>query len=176
MSVRISMALLLLLMCCGLSHAQDERWSNFAEDSDLKYYIDQKSIISLPDNVYIFWVKSVAKEKDYFKKEYNVNDVSYMFTSYELDCAVSSFRIRGTIMFDKNRKEISKSVPEGVAAFEPVPPESMLELAQGEVCVKEGGTKEAPDGGEAPAAAPEAPRAHEAPTAPAAPEEPPGLQ
>lgn len=188
MSVRISIAVLVVLMCFGVCHAKAERWSNFAEDTDLKYYIDQRSIRSLPDNVYIFWVKSVAKDKDYFKNEYNLNNVSYMFTNYELDCAVSSYRVRGTIMFDKNRKEINKSLPDNEPSFEPVPPESMLELAQDEVCVKEEGVSDAPDAEERPAAktaapsapeaplAPEAPTAPAAPAAPAAPEEPPALQ
>jgi hypothetical protein len=178
-------AMLALLLSCGVCHAATERWSNFAEDTDLKYYIDLRSIITLPDNVHIFWVKSIAKDKDYFKKEYNMNNVSYMFTSYELDCAVSSYRMRGSMMFDKNRKEISKSIPEGEPAFEPVPPESMLELAQEEVCVKAETTSNASEGEEhataapaAPAAptAPEAPEAPVAPAAPAAAEEPPALQ
>jgi len=188
MSFRISIATLAVLICCGVSQAKAERWSNFAEDTDLKYYIDQRSIIALPDNVYIFWVKSVAKDKDFFKSEYNLNKVSYMFTSYELDCAVSSYRVRGTILFDKNRKEISKSLPDKEPSFEPVAPESMLELAQDEIC-KEEGTAEAPDAQErtttaAPAnpeaaeapEAPEAPLAPAAPVAPVSPEEPPSLQ
>ena len=54
MSVRITIAVLLLLICSGVCHAAAERWSNFAEDNDQKYYMDQRSIISLPDNVYIF--------------------------------------------------------------------------------------------------------------------------
>jgi hypothetical protein len=175
MSFRITIAALLLFMCSSVCHAKAERWSNFAEDNDQKYYMDQRSIRSLPDNVYIFWVKSVPKDKDYFKKEYNLNNGSYMFTSYELDCAVSSYRVRGTIMFDKNRKEISKSIPEGETAFEPVPPESMLELAQDEVCVKEEGGSEISDGAK-PAAAPRAPEAPPAPAEPAEAEEPPELQ
>ena len=172
MSVRMIIGMFVLLMCSGVCHAKTERWTNFAEDTDLKYYIDQKSIITLPDNVHIFWVKSIAKDKDYFKKEYNMNNVSYMFTGYELDCAISSYRVRGSILFDKNRKEISKSIPDVEPAFEPVPPESMLELAQDEVCVKEEGAPEATEE-ERPAAAPVAP---EAPLAPAEPEEPPALQ
>ena len=181
MPARIIIAMLTLLICCSVCQAQAERWSNFAEDTDLKYYIDHKSVITLPDNVYIFWVKSIAKDKDYFKKEYNISNVSYMFTSYQLDCAVSSYRVRGTIMFDKNRREISKSLPEGEPAFEPIPPESMLELAQTEVCVKEEGAKEEgakgkPDGEERRVSAPAAPTPPEAPLAPAAPEEPPELQ
>jgi hypothetical protein len=178
MTVRIAITLLALLMYCGVCQAETERWSNFAEDTDLKYYIDQRSIIPLPDNVYIFWVKSVPKDKDYFKKEYNMNNVSYLFTSYELDCAVSSYRVRGTIMFDKNRRELSKTLPEGEPAFEPVPPESVLELVQEEVCVKEEGTKESSEAKEGPTAtkAPVAPEAPQAPAAPIAPEEPPALQ
>jgi hypothetical protein len=182
MSIRISIVMLTLLMCCGICHAQAERWSNFAEDGDLKYYIDHRSIISLPDNVYIFWVKSVAKDKEYFKNEYNVSNVSYQFTSYELDCAVSSYRVRGTILFDKSRRELSKSVPESEPAFEPVPPESVLELAQDEICVKGKGVAESPEETEVPSVAPkaptapEAPAAPEAPLAPAEPEEPPALQ
>jgi hypothetical protein len=185
MSIRISLVMLTLLMCCGICHAQAERWSNFAEDSDLRYYIDHRSIISLPDNVYIFWVKSVAKDREYFKNEYNVSTVSYQLTNYELDCAVSSYRVRGTILFDKSRKELSKSVPESEPAFEPIPPESVLELAQDEICVKGKGSVETPEEGEgasvvpkAPSApeAPTAPEAPEAPRAPAEPEEPPALQ
>ena len=178
MSIRITFALLFLLIWCGVCSAKTERWSNFAEDSDLKYYIDQKSIISLPDNVYIFWVKSIPKSKDFFKKEYNMNDASYMFTSYELDCAVSSYRVRGTIMFDKNRREISKSLPEGEPAFEPVPPESMLELAQDEVCTNEEPAKESPSQKGA-ASVPQESAPEEAPAtaAPSAPtEEAPALQ
>ena len=176
MSVRISIAMLFFFMSSGVCHAKGERWSNFAEDADLKYYLDQRSIIPLPDNVYIFWVKSVPKGMDYFKKEYNMNNVSYMFTNYELDCAVSNFRVRGTIMFDKNRKEISKSIPDGEPAFEPVPPESILELARDEVCVKDEGGAEIADGAKLPAAAPVPPEAPQAPAAPAEPEEPPALQ
>ena len=138
MTVRAIFVMLALLMCCEVSHGKEERWSNFAEDSDLKYYLDQKSVVALPDNVYIFWVRSVAKDKDYFKKEYNLSNLSYIFTNYELDCAVSSYRIRGTIMFDQTRREISKALPDaGEPVFEPVPPESMLELVQDEICVSE---------------------------------------
>jgi|GEM_PF-2502561 len=167
MPFRITFAMLVLLMCCGVSHARDGRWNNFAEDNELKYYLDQKSITSLPDNVYIFWVKSVAKDKDYFKREFNKSNLSYMLTNYELDCAVSSYRIRGIIMFDKNRREISKSLPESEPAFEPVPPESVLELAQDEICTKEGarGTSEVK---EQPVATPAAPAQSGAPVAPAA--------
>jgi hypothetical protein len=175
MPVRLTVALLTILVLCSVCHAKPERWSNFAEDTDLKYYLDQKSVVSLPDNVYIFWVKSIPKDKDYFKKEYNVNNVSYMFTSYELDCALASYRVRGTIMFDKSRREINKALPDGEPVFEPVPPESMLELAQGEVCTKEEegkGNLEDTEGraSEAPTAPPEAP------PAPAEVEEAPALQ
>lgn len=144
MTIRMAFVVLALLMCCGVCHAKEERWSNFAEDNDLKYYLDQKSVVSLPDNVYILWVKSIAKDKNFFKREYNLNNLSYIFTNYEIDCAVSSYRIRGTIMFDKNRREINKSLPEGgEPVFEPVPPESMLELVQDEICVKEEGAVKA---------------------------------
>ncbi|HBG05120.1 MAG: hypothetical protein A2075_24210 [Geobacteraceae bacterium GWC2_58_44] len=138
MTVRMTFVLLALLMCSGISHGKEDRWSNFAEDGDLKYYLDQKSIVPLPNSVYIFWVKSVAKDKNYFKAEYNLNNLSYILTNYELDCAFSSYRIRGTIMFDKNRRELNKSVSDGPdSMFEPVPPESVLELVQDEICVKE---------------------------------------
>jgi hypothetical protein len=170
MTFRLTFVVLALLLCCGVCHGKEERWSNFAEDSDLKYYLDQKSVISLPDSVYIFWVKSVAKDKDYFKREYNLNNLSYIFTNYELDCAVSSYRIRGSIMFDKNRREINKTLPaSGETVFEPVPPESMLELAQDEICVKEKGAATTPEPEEQPAAAPPAPTAPAAPAAPASP-------
>jgi len=179
MSVRIIFAVLVLLICSGVSHAKDGRWNNFAEDADLKYFLDQKTIISLPDNVHIFWVKSVAKDKEYFKREYNQNNLSYVFTSYELDCAVSSYRVRGAIMFDRNRREISKSLPDKELAFEPVPPESMLELAQDEICGKEKGVTEVPKDEEPLEAEPEAPTTSEAPESPKAPagaDEAPSIQ
>lgn len=182
MSVRISLALFLILIGCGVCRAESQRWNNFAEDSELKYYIDQRSIISLPDEVFIFWVKSVPKDRDYFKQEYNQNDVAYMFTSYELDCSVSSYRVRGVIMYDKSRREVNKSVAEGEETFAPVPPESMLELAQEEICAKgESAAKESPAkesrkeaAGEHSAAAPVPPAAPEMPAP--APSEEPSLQ
>lgn len=172
---RVIFVVLALLLCCGICQAKEERWNNFAEDNDLRYYLDQKSVLSLPDNVYIFWVKSVAKDKDYYKAEYNLNNLSYIFTNYELDCAVSSYRIRGTIMFDKNRREINKSLPMSADnVFEPVPPESMLELAQGEVCKQVGSAtgKLEPEDEEEPAplpATPASPVTQAAPLSPAAP-------
>jgi len=167
MPARIIIAMFVVLVLSGVSQGATERWSTFAEDADLKYYVDQRSIVQLPDNVYIFWVKSVPKNKDYFRQEYNQNGVSYMFTSYEIDCAVSSYRVRGTIMFDKNRREVSKTLPDGEPAFEPVPPESMVELAQEEVC-KDDKAREGADETEPSAAAP-APAEPEAPAAPAVP-------
>jgi hypothetical protein len=183
MTVRITFVLLAFLVGCGVCHGKEERWGNFAEDADLKYYLDHKSVISRPDKVYIFWVKSVAKDKEYFKREYNQNDLSYILTNYELDCAIASYKIRGTIMFDKNRREINKALPAGDAVLEPVPPESMLELAQDEICVSDentakkaeseeliGVTSEAPTAPAVPTSA--ATSSPLAPTAPLEPDEP----
>jgi hypothetical protein len=136
MTVRMALVILALLACCGVCHADEGRWLNFAEDANLKYYLDQKSVLPLPDNVYLFWVKSVAKDKEYFQKEFNFSGLSYIFTSYEVDCAIASYRVRGSILFDKNRKELSKNLPGGEPPFQPIPPESMLELAQAEICSK----------------------------------------
>ncbi|HJV67001.1 MAG TPA: surface-adhesin E family protein [Geomonas sp.] len=135
MAVRVTLIALALLAFCGTSHGQEARWGNFAEDSDLRYYLDRRSVVPLPDNVYTFWVKSVAKDSEYFQNEYHLNNVSYVLTNYELDCAVSSFRLRSTVMFDKTRREISKILPmAGDTPFEPVQPETVLELAQEEIC------------------------------------------
>ena len=134
--MRISLAVLALLVVCGTCRGKEERWSSFAEDNDLSYYLDLQSLVPLPDNVYIFWLKSVAKDKEYFPREYNLSEISYILTNYELDCAAASYRIRGTILFDKQHKEINKVIAASPAAFEPVPPESLLELAQAEICVK----------------------------------------
>jgi hypothetical protein len=136
MSLRIACALVALIATCGICNA-DDRWTNFAEDADLRYYLDQKSVTNLPDNVHVVWIKSIAKDRNYYKAEYNLNNLAYILTNYEIDCAVSSYRVRGVIMFDKNRKEITKVLPSGgEPALEPIPPESMLELAQSEVCTK----------------------------------------
>lgn len=164
------LVMLALLGCCSVCNGKEERWTNFAEDSDLRYYLDLKSVVSLPDNVYIFWLKSTAKDKEYFKREYNLNDLSYIFTNYELDCAVSSYRIRGTIMFDKRRKEIGKILPAaGETPFEPVPPESMLELAQDEICAEEESAARVPEPDEREVAAPTQPDAPSVPDSTVAP-------
>lgn len=169
MTVRMVLALVALAVCCGVSHAE-ERWVNFAEDADLRYYLDQKSVTSLPDNVYMFWVKSVAKDRDYYRKEYNIKDLAYILTNYELDCAVSSYRVRGTIMYDKNRKEINKIIPAGgEPVFEPVPPESMLELAQNDICSKAGTAKQESEEPSSTAPTPASPAAQPA-------TEPPSIQ
>jgi hypothetical protein len=169
--------LFLLVSFAGVSHAAEERWVKFAQDADLSYYLDDKSVVALPDSVYIFWVKSVAREKEYFKREYNISNISYILTNYELDCALSSYRVRGAIMFDRSRRELGKDVPNSAPAFEPVPPESVLELAQEEMCAKR---QSSPDGAgkeEAPAAPAGAPApAAPATVAPAAPAEPPSLE
>ena len=169
MTVRVLLAVLALLVGSGVCHGKEERWSNFAEDGDLKYYLDLKSIVSLPDNIYAFWLKSVAKDKEFFTKEYNLNDLSYIYTNYELDCAVSSYRIRGTIMFDKHHREINKVLAPSDGAFEPVPPESLLELAQGEICAKQQGAVNMPEPEEQEIAAPTAPGSPTAPNSPTAP-------
>lgn len=183
MTLGRSVLVLAFLTFCGVAHAE-RRWANFAEDGDVRYYLDSKTLKALPDNVYIFWVKSVAKNREYFKGEYNLNDVAYILTNYELDCAISRYRVRGTIMFDKNRREINKTVAVGDPVFEPVPPESMLELAQDEVCVKKKGAAEVPEAEEATAPAAAAPGGSAVPppaekaesASPAVPEEPPSLR
>ena len=175
MAVRVVYLLLALLIWCGSCHAAGQRWTNFAEDGDARYYLDTKTKRALPDNVYVFWVKSIPKNAEFFKSEYNLNDVAYLITNYELDCALSSYRVRGAIMFDKNRREINKTVAPPDSPFEPIPPESLLELAQQEVCVNDEG-EEAPGSERPSAAAARAPRSPAgssiAPAPPAAPEVP----
>ena len=81
-------------------------------------------------------MKLVAKDKEYFKKKYNLATLHQILTNYELDCAVSGYRVRGVIMQDKNRGELAKSgEDDGDTPLEPVPPESIIELVQNEVCV-----------------------------------------
>jgi hypothetical protein len=125
-----------LLLCGAVAHGKENRWSNFAEDADLKYYLDQKSIITTPEKTTAFWVKSVAKNKEYFKSEYNLNDLAYILTSYEFDCARGMYRVRAMVMYDKNRRELHKTFPLAaeMPGFEPVTPESVLELARDSVC------------------------------------------
>lgn len=136
MTVRTTFMILTLLVLCGVCEGREERWNNFAEDVDLKYYLDTKSVLPLPGNVYIVWIKAVAKEKDYFKREYSLKDVSYTLANYEVDCDLSSYRNRGTVFFDKHRKQVGKSLPDGGEPFlEPVQPESVLEMVQNEICV-----------------------------------------
>lgn len=173
MAVRALLILFLLVSFASVSHAAEERWVKFAQDADLSYYLDERSVVELPDSVYIFWVKSVAKEREYFKREYNVSNISHILTNYELDCALSSYRVRGTIMFDGSRRVLSKDVPTSPPAFEPVPPESVLELAQEEMCARR---QSSPDGAEKEEETAAAPAAAPAAVAPAPPVEPPSLQ
>ena len=173
MIVKTTFVVLAMLLSSAVCRGEDARWSNFAEDSDLKYYLDVKSVVSRPDNVYLFWLKAVAKNKEYFKREYNIDDLSYVYTNYELDCAVSSFRVRGIILFDKHRRELNKSIPApGETSFEPIPPESVIELAQGEICVGEEGDAKQTDADEQEATEPSAPVGDDEPEAPPAPAEP----
>ncbi|UFS71495.1 hypothetical protein LPW11_04675 [Geomonas sp. RF6] len=156
MRLRVVFAMLCVVCFSNLAHAADERWYNFAEDSDLRYYIDQKSVVNRSGDIHIFWVKSVAKSKEYYRQEYNLNHLAYILTNYEMDCSDATFRVRQTLMMDRNRRELNKSVPSGAETdFEPIPPESALELAQEIVCTGTGNDesdeKEAPTPGVSPA-------------------------
>lgn len=134
-----------LLLCGAVAQAKEGRWSNFAEDADLKYYLDLKSVITTPERTSTFWVKSVAKNKEYYKSEYNLNDLAYILTSYEYDCARGLYRVRATVMYDKNRRELHKTFPTAseTPGFEPVTPESVLELVRDSICVEAAGLPEA---------------------------------
>src|SRR5689334_12634066 len=131
---RLLVPLFALVLSAGTACAAEGRWNSFAEDGDVKYFLDQKSVLTLPDNVFIFWMRSVPKDKEYIRREYNMNTLSYILTNYELDCANATYRVRETAMFDKNRKELSKSLPAGEAPFEPIQPESIVEMAQENFC------------------------------------------
>jgi hypothetical protein len=137
--MKIIMVLGILLLSVTLANGKEERWQNFAEDADLKYYLDRKTVVRTPEDTATFWVKSVAKNREYFKNEYNLNELAYIMTNYELDCSRALFRVRETILLTKNRKELSKTlVPLAeMPEFEPVTPESVTELAQEAVCEEE---------------------------------------
>lgn len=170
MSVRALWVGMILLSCSAVCYGKETRWKLFAEDSDLRYYLDEKSVVTLPDHVYLFWIKSVAKNKEFYRRQYNLNDLAYILTNYELDCAAATYRVRGALMYDSNRNVISKTLPSGGAVpFEPIPPESVMEMAQDSFCSK---------AESAPAAAPEPVPDAEEPSGPAqpAPAEPPSIQ
>lgn len=138
MPLRVVLALFNVMLFCTVAYGIENRWYNFAEDSDLRYYLDNKSIVSRPNHTKIVWVKSVPKSKEYFEREYNLNNLAYLLTNYEIDCSNASYRVRQTLMLDKNRKELSKTQAAGSdVLFEPVPPESSIELAQEAVCGEE---------------------------------------
>lgn len=135
MWIRLALIALCVICFANAAQAKEERWYNFAEDNDLRYFIDTKSIVNRSGDIHIFWVRSMAKNKQYFKEEYNMNDLASILTNYEMDCSDATYRVRQTVMLDRNRRELNKSVPAGAEAeFEPIPPESSLELAQEIVC------------------------------------------
>jgi len=159
MLIRIILVSIFGICLSNAAFAREERWYNFAEDGDLRYYIDERSIVTRNDDIRILWVKSVAKNREYFREEYNLNDLSYILTNYEMDCSDATYRVRQIIMMDKNRRELNKSMPAAAATnFEPIPPESALELAQDMVCAKTGTeTTEEPDEVTPPSVAPAQP-------------------
>ncbi|KAF0221416.1 MAG: hypothetical protein FD174_554 [Geobacteraceae bacterium] len=128
------------LFLSGMAHGKEDRWYNLTEDADLTYYIDRKSVLKTPDNTHIFWVKIVSRKKEYLKKEYKLSDLEYVLFNYEIDCGRGMYKTRGTIFFDKNGKQIDKQTPTYVdmSDAEPIPPESVMELAQDAVCPDSG--------------------------------------
>ncbi|MBJ6726503.1 surface-adhesin E family protein [Geomesophilobacter sediminis] len=159
---RVSLLVFVLLVSATVAHAAEGRWTSFAEDADIRYYLDQKSLLPLPDNVFIFWMRTVPKDREYIRREYNMNTLSYILTNYELDCSDATYRVRETAMFDKNRKELSKSVASDDIPYEPIQPESIVEMVQETLCPK-GST------GPKIAEAPQAPAAEAQPAVPGTP-------
>lgn len=171
MSLRLAGVGLLLVVFCSVAHGKEDRWSSFAEDSDQKYYLDKKSVFPVGDYGFSFWIRSVPKDKEYIRREYNMTDLSYLLTNYELNCSEATFRVREILMFDKNRKELAKNLPEGEAVYEPIQPESIIEMAQESFCGKgEGEKRKVSD------TAPEAQPAAQSSTQPAVTPQEPGLQ
>lgn len=130
------MLLVALFLCSGMAYGKDDRWYPFAEDPDLSYYIDKKSVLRTPDNTYLFWVKVVGRKKEFLKKEYRMNDLEYILFNYEISCAKGLYKTRGTIYYDRSGKQLDKQIPTylDMSDAEPVPPESIMELAQDAVC------------------------------------------
>lgn len=173
MSARVAFGALVLLICCGVAYGKEERWTSFAEDADLSYYLDRKSVSPLPNGGYLFWIRSVAKDKEYYRREYNLSGLAYILTNYELDCGRQVYRVRQSVMFDRNRKELSKSGSGVDAPFEPIQPETIVEMAQDTFCTKGDrkpqsapGKKEQGLKGEEPAQSEEAPRLELTPNLP----------
>lgn len=152
----LALSAVVLLLLSGMASGKDDRWYNLTEDADLTYYIDKKSILKTPDNTYIFWMKITSKKKEYLQKEYKQIDLEYVLFNYEINCSRGLYKTRGTIYYDKNGKQIDKQTPTYVdmSDAEPIPPESVMELAQDAVC-PESGSDETPAAAEQPGSAPE---------------------
>ncbi len=136
MAKKVLMVLASLFIFSGMAYGKDDRWYNFAEDNDLTYAIDRKSILKSPENTYLFWVKITSRKKDYLKNEYKMNELAYVIFNYEIDCTRGMYKARGTIYYDKNGKQLDKQIPAFVdmSDAEPIPPESIMEMAQEAIC------------------------------------------
>lgn len=128
--------LLLFLALCGTAYGKTERWHKLTEDADLSYYIDDRSIVRSRTGTTLFWMKLESRNRDFLKKEYHMPDLEYILFNYEINCDKSLFKTRGVIYYGANGRQIDKQSPtySDMSDAEPVPPESMMEVAQDYVC------------------------------------------
>ena len=130
---------ILLVLFCGTAYGKTERWHKLTEDADLSYFIDDKSIVRTKSGTTLFWMKLVSRSKDFLKKEYRMADLEYILFNYEINCDKAVFKSRGVIYYGPNGKQLDKQAPTfaDMSDAEPVPPESMMEVAQDYVCAGE---------------------------------------
>lgn len=136
MAVKTWALLIWLVLLCGNAYGKADRWSKLMEDSDLVYYMDDKSILNTKTGTTIFWMKLASRKKDFLKNEYKMPELDYILFNYEINCDKAVYKSRGVIYYDRNGRQLDKQVPTAVdmSDSEPVPPESVMEVAKEYVC------------------------------------------
>ncbi|SNB46929.1 surface-adhesin E family protein [Geobacter sp. DSM 9736] len=141
--VRMILASLAMLVwpaiMCGAAHGREERWSKLTEDAELVFHIDEKSIQNTRSGTTIFWVKLTGRKNDFLRNEYKLPELDYILFNYEIDCNKGIYKPRGIYYYARSGKQLDKQVPlsTDMTDAEPVPPESVMELAQNYVCAEE---------------------------------------
>jgi hypothetical protein len=125
----------LLLLFSGSSYGAADRWDRIGEDAYLVYYLDDRSVISLQDDIYTFWLKLVDK-KSLLKQRFHSRNLHHALFRYELDCRAAQAGARTALFFDRNNRQINIQLPADPEGryFEPVVPESIMERVAEMIC------------------------------------------
>jgi len=125
-----------MFLTSAAAFGESQRWHKFSQDADLTYFIDNGSIMKTRAGTYIFWVKETPAKKDFLKNQYKMDELDHVLFNYEIDCDKGIYKTRGIIYYDSKEEILDKQIPlvTDMSDAEPIPPESVIELAEDYVC------------------------------------------